>query len=114
MRQQWGTDNMKEFYTFPTIAKAQACIDDINSNPVFPITGTVNGKPAPDHHQKTLRWCDYAKELSVGGYAVPRIPTQDLDKLQLPEQARAQFIKKHGQNIRQLNGSDFKQTEEDI
>jgi hypothetical protein len=97
---------MREYYVFATQQQAQACIDYINSTPWFPITGERNGQPAPDA-QATERWAESPLEMISGEWAVPRIPESTLDHLSVPAQTRAAFRLTFGQDIRQLDNTEF-------
>lgn len=101
-----------EYYVFSTQAAAQACIDYINGTPWFPIVGRVvgTGEQAPDA-QKTEKWADAPQELLSGEFAVSRIPEGRLDELEVPQAARDQFLAAFGQDIRDLQSSDFVQPE---
>jgi len=101
-----------DYYVFPTQVSAQGCIDYINSTPWFPITGKINGVPAPES-QKTTSWCNEPSIMISGEFAVPRIPTNILDSLGVTQEDRDAFIAAFGQDIRDLDNTAFPTIEEE-
>lgn len=95
-----------ECYVFAAEQSARACIDYINGTPWFPIVGMVNGVPAPDL-QKTERWAEAPMKMASGEFAVPRIPEERLDALNVPQATRDQFLAAFGQDIRDLDRDAF-------
>jgi len=102
-----------EYYVFPTEVEAIACVNFINSTPWFPIVGKTNGVFNPDAQQTTC-WVDAPTELVSGEWAVPRIPEVRLDALNVPASQRDAFLVAFGQDIRDLDRSDFPEPEEDL
>ena len=100
-----------DYYVFQTQVAAQGCINYINSTPWLPITGKINGVPAPNS-QKTTSWCNTPKEMISGEWVVPRIPTNILDSLGVAQEDRDAFIAVFGQDIRELDNTAFPVIEE--
>jgi hypothetical protein len=97
---------MSEYYTFPTKAGAQACLDYINASPWFPVVGKKAGEYAPGN-QATTQWATAPLELLSGEWCVPRIPNARLDYVGVPDADRASFMAAFGQDIRPLQQEDF-------
>lgn len=102
---------MAEFYTFDTEAEAITCINAINNSGWFPVVGNCNGSPVPNN-QQTIKWCDEPRELKTGKWAVPRIPTNRLDLVGVPQVDRDAFLAVYGQDIQELVYNDFVVIEE--
>lgn len=95
-----------EYYVYATEPDANAAIAAINGSGWFPVVGNKNGVPNPSA-QKTVAWVDAATEMLSGEWAVPRIPEDRLDYLDVPQQDRDNFLAAYGQDIRDLTSEDF-------
>jgi hypothetical protein len=95
-----------EYYIYQTEVDANACITYINSTDWFPLIGNVNSTPSPEN-QMTTAWCTEANETISGEWAVPRVPTSRLDFLGVSQDDRDQFLAAFGQDIRELDSTDF-------
>ena len=101
-----------EYYVFQTEAEAIACINYINATPWFPIIGECKGQPAVES-QATVNWIEEPKEMLSGEWAVDRIPETRLDYVGVPQEDRNTFIAAFGQDIRDLDSTDFPEPEVD-
>jgi hypothetical protein len=102
---------MAEFYVFNTEAEANDCINAINGTSWFPIVSSCCGELAPGK-QQTTKWCEVPREMLNGKYAVQRIPTSRLDFVGVPQAERDAFLALYGQDIRELEATDFVTLEE--
>lgn len=97
---------MKEYYVFTTKGEADTCLAQINGSGWFPIVGKVAGTPAPQN-TKTEKWALAPSELLTGEWAVPRVPTDKLDLMGVPQEDRDAFLAAFGKDIRILSSADF-------
>jgi len=102
-----------EYYVFATEAEGDACVTAINGTDWFPIVGLRNGVPDPTACQ-TTKWCEGPTEMASGEWAVPRIPTERLDYIGVPQEDRDAFLSAFGQDIRELTSEDFPAPPEEI
>lgn len=103
-----------DFYVFATEAEADVCLQAINTSGWFPIKGYIDGVPAPEDKAKTLKWAEAPSEMLSGEWAVPRPPKSRLDFLGVSEAEQAAFVAAFGQDIRDLDSSDFPEPEEEV
>lgn len=89
---------MSEYYVWAADkkAKAQAMLDAINGDELFPIVGNnaATGLPAPDKCH-TERWCDAVIELDDGRHCFPRVPAAMMDKHGVPKAKRDALLALH-------------------
>jgi hypothetical protein len=97
---------MNEYYTFPTEAEAQGCIDYINATPWFPLVGNCKGQPNPAA-AATTSWATTPTQMLSGSWAVPKIPEARLDFVGVPQEDREGFNSVFGQDILTLGRDDF-------
>ena len=71
---------MSEWYTWDSLKTAQACLDYINSNAVFPIAHK-EGFTDKDCATKTERWADEVIALSDGKFGFKKIPSRRFDMM---------------------------------
>ena len=92
---------MADWYRFDTLVKAQACLDIINNNPAFPITGrnALTGELAPDK-QKTERWATVT-ECTDGKFGFSAPDDDMFDKLSIDAAAQTQL--KIGVSVERVN-----------
>ncbi len=95
-----------EYYVFQTEEQANACLAAINGSGWFPIVGFKNGDPAPNS-QVTDKWVNRFKVMNTGEFVIKRIPESRLDFIGVPSEQRAAFLAAFGQDIRDLESSDF-------
>jgi hypothetical protein len=97
---------MEEYYIFQTEQKANACINFLNAQQYYPVTGKRKGLLADDK-QKTERWAVNPLEMLSGEFAVSRVSLVTLDYVGVSVEDRNGFLAVHGQDIRELAPEDF-------
>jgi hypothetical protein len=99
-----------EYYVFQAEQAANRCITAVNGSGWFPIIGNnaATGEPQPDK-QQTIAWVEVATEMLSGEWAIPRIPQDRLDYLEVSQEDRDAFLAAFGQGIRDLTHEDFPQ-----
>lgn len=102
-------------YYINSMEKSWECLNFIHNSGVFPVTGKVGGKPAPDSFQKMTRWVPKPIPLIGGKGAIPRIPPELLEYVNFPQAGIDAFLQMYGQEIRDLEeGERIYPNEDDI
>ena len=93
------------YYTFEDKVIADQCLATIHSNDVFPIINS-------EDKQSTTKWAEEPLEMLTGSWAVPKIPDERLDTMNMPTEQRQLFLMLFGQDILDLTYDDFIHNEE--
>jgi len=103
---------MNEYYVWDNEPQAQAALDYINGSGWFPIVGNnaATGEPAPDK-QTTTCWVSEISERLDGKWCFPRVPSERLDYIGVPEEDRQAFLNVFAPTIEEYDDSWFPQEE---